>query len=369
MQRKQNKPGYILILAVLLTSALVVICTNLFYRSTAFVGLSSTIIQSQQAKQAALASLQLGISRLSLPAPAEANTNVPVEHQFLTHIFPIINTWHEYKFTEEESGFDGTAYFAIASEAGKFNINEILKNYLILKNDSKTGGGATLYIESLKKIFKNFGQWAGKEWHEQLLKFFDERKYYLNDTSELLDIPSFSYFSKNLFFDYPKNLKNENRNFDDYSKPPIYLMDVFTIFSQGLKLQPFMISKSVQEILNFHSSEEQAEKLAAIEKIISWEPEKTDPKKPKSKKDKQREFWENTITPLYGVSFDAVDSNVIDLMDPMTKPYYFSITATAKVGDITKSLYAILQLRIIDQDQVITHENITLDLVKLYWIS
>jgi hypothetical protein len=356
---KNNKPGYVLVMTLLMLSILVIVVSRLFYKASAYSGFSTTIIESQKAKQLALSGIQLAISRMSIP-PLEVDKNddeekveKALEEKFLLRVFPIINLWQEYKFTEEKDSFDGSVRFVVACENGKMNINKIyLVNQYFIKKKQGGVDPSKSNLEGLANFTSGLKNFVSEDYLSGLQEDFNEMKYPYNDVSELLKIPQFdNYFKNKLFLDYPLA--------DEEGQKKIFLMDLFTVFTESLQLQPFLLSHSVIQMLGLKLSDDSTERKEALEEALKSEP----PPEGTKKEEQLKAEWNNLYRPIFGTEFEELPPNASAFLNPSLMPTYFSVVSSAKVGRVTKKLYAILQLRIIGDSEL------SFDVIKLYWIS
>lgn len=352
----KNKSGYVLIMSLLMLSVLTIIVSRLFYKAASYTAFSKTIIESQKAKQLALSGISLAISRMSIP-PVETDKNSSedevekaLEEKFLMRIFPILNLWQEYKFTEEKDSFDGVINYVVACENGKLNLNKIyLVNQYFLKK--KGGSEQAKALEGLAKFTSGLKKFLPEDYILGLQEAFNERKYPYNDVSELLKIKQFDYFNTKLFLDFPLQ--------DDNGKNKIFLTDLFTIFTNTTPMQPLLLSHSVIQMLGLEVSSDPAERKNALDIALSSEP----PPENTKKEDELKAEWNNLFKPLYKVEFEALPENASAFLDPGLMPTFFSVVSSARVGSVTKKLYAILQMRIIGDNEI------SFEVVKLYWIN
>lgn len=354
---KQNKPGYVLLLTLLMLSVLVIVVSRLFYKASAYSGFTTTIVDSQKARELALSGVQLAISRMAIP-PIESDevqgdgVERALGEKFILRVFPVLNLWQEYKFTEEKDTFDGSVKYAIACENGKLNLNKV---YLVNQYVAKKAGGndpSKSNLESLANFTSGLKNYLSEDYLSSLQEDFNERKYPYNDVSELLKVPQFEdYFKNKLFLDL--NLEDEE------GQSNIFLTDLFTVFTESLTMQPFLLSHSVVKMLGLSLPSDIEERKKLLEESLKTEPSPKDtPKKELLKAD-----WDNMYRPLFNVEFEDLPENASVFLDSDLIPTYFSVVSSAKVGRVTKKLYAILQLRIIGDNEL------SFDVVKLYWIS
>ena len=346
MPKKQN--GYILILTLMILSILVILVTGLFYNSTGHQVLSRTLINREKAKMLALSGIQLARSKLSA-SPKKEDSKVAKDDQkkredifFLTKILPSLNRWETLNLKEEVDGVDGQIKLSISCENGKININKI---YDFSKHKFIMEG-----VMNVQKIFEDLNKRIrplidGKDFLKGLLDFLQKRKFPLNDVTELLLIPEFSYFQSHVFYEPPSKK-------EDVEKWPIFLTDIFTTWTDKLQMQPWLFSDSVIAILglrradvNIGQREKSFEQLfKAFKTNAQWAVD-----------------WNKILKPLFERDFTSLPKGIELMLDSGFDPNVFSVLSYGTVGEITERIFAILQKQIVDNQA-------TYEVKKLYWI-
>ena len=352
--RQHKKPGYVLVLTLMIVSILVIIATRLFYKASAYSGFSTTILNSQKAKQLALSGVQLAISRMLIPPinvekdTSEEAIDQAIEEKFVGRLFPVLNMWQEYKAKDSSGQEEGLIKYYIACENGKLNLNQIYRlNQIMLKNGNITDE-SNIGLEEIANFATGLKKYLNGNYLGALQEDFNKIKYPYNDVSQLLRIPQFeAYFGKRLFVD------------DSVEEEQIFLMDLFTIFSHSIKIQPLLFSNALIKILGLTISKDPVKRAAILAEALKTEP----PSKNASLEERLKSEWTNLLQPIYGVEIDSLPKNAAFFLDTTLMPDFFSIISYAKVGNVTKKLYAIVQLRIIGDNEL------SFDIIKLYWIS
>jgi len=365
---KPNKPGYILVLTLIIMALATAIVTRLFYQGSAYLPLTNLAIDRKKAKNLALGGVQLALSKLnSLPAPnkspdqngeSQKTKSKPKEQQFLDQILPIINQWDTVNFKQEIDGIDGKVQFCLTCENGKINLNQLydftkheFKDFEFIQriankaNERKQNYGlpeellekaVSEYEQALGLLLTQIGKITAQEQEfEQalgsLISFLASRKYQLLDVTELLEISEFSYFKTHVFRE-PINLQDQDQS---HHTRNIYLTDIFTVSTASPKLEPWLFSDSNLTILGFPTTaaNDIMKRTAAVTgwtanfKISSqWQAD-----------------WDKTVGLMYEVQFKDVNKSAISLLEPQFKPQVFSVLSYGTVGNITQKVCAIIK--------------------------
>jgi hypothetical protein len=357
---KTSNNGYILVLTLMMLSILIIIVTSMFYNETAHTALTRTMIEREKAKMLALGGVQLAISKLITPQKKEKEPKEVKEKNqkekkdkkendqqnkkqinLLKKVLPSLNRWQTIKLNDDIDDINGQIKFCISCEEGKININEIY-NYSThkFKEDVDTKFDINKILEEFSSRIRQIT--GDKDIIKGLQQFLSRRKYPLNETTELLEIQEFSYFNNHVFYEPQKS--NE-------AKRPIYLTDIFTIWTDSSKLQPWMLSDSILAILGLKRSEvgdvNQRQKmleqsLKAFKQTSDWKAD-----------------WDKILKPLYGKDFESLIKGIENLFSNQFDPKTFSVLSYGTVGEITQRVFAILEIE---------SDSTRAKLKKLYWI-
>lgn len=351
-----HKKGYILVLTLLLTSALIFIVTQVFYLSTSTYFLSTTLIRREKAKVLALSGVQLAISRLTVkeekkegttennqpskaPDQAQQKPNAQNDRtkKLMEQLLPQLNRWQTFTFDEATYDFEGEIKFCICCEDGKVNINQL---YDFKKHDFKKPEYKKLLAYLLDAAEKMGADKGLLSQFEALLK---ERKFALNDVTELLAAKNGDYFKTHVF--YNPDLVGEKKN--------VFLTDIFTTFSVSEKLQPLLLSNSLNSLLTLATvqANDSARRQELVQQLI---------KNYKSTLDIQKD-WNTLIKPLVAKDLNVLPKEMIPMFNAQVAPKVFSVISSGTVMGVTQKVYAILQFTE-NQDKVIV------SLKKLYWM-
>lgn len=342
---KQNqKNGYILVLTLMIISILVIVVTRMFYAGSSQTIISRTMVDRLKAKQLALSGVQLAISRLYVtPSEPQEKEKKSKEVIFLERVLPVLNRWETINLKEDIDGIDAQIKTYLACENGKININKVY-NYQTrkFKDEGQVKGDIKILLtEMLNKGLEKFTQ--NKDLVRGLQEYLKKRKYILNDVTELLEIKEFEYFKEHVFCE----------PVEDKTKP-VYLTDIFTIWTDSDKLQPWLLSDSILASLGLKRAN--SKDIDQREQVVPQWLKKFKP---------QIQFpadWNSTFTPIFGKDFSALPKGIGDFFDTTFDASAFSIISYATVNDVTQKLFAIVQKRILSDNEI------AFELIKLYWI-
>ncbi len=353
MNNPHNEKGYILVLTMMLISMAAIVATQLFHKSTVQMHFDQVMIEREKAKMLALGGIELAIGQLTIvetgtPQKKEAPKDDP-EKQFLKRVIPTLNRWQEFTLKENIDGIDGIVKIAICCEQGKLNLNQFFDfEQKKFKNEGKQTGDAK---KILQEIFGSLKKFTGdKDLFGVFEKFLKQRQYKLNDITELLEIPEFQHvFALTVFYEPPTK--------DSKRKRPVYLTDLFTVWSDSDKLQPWVLSDSVCGMFNLKRAELQDS--AKREKHITQMA-----KEFKGFTQNVSQIWDKQLQPLYGKDFKGLSKTIQELLAGQFEPTVFSVLSYGQVGGITQRIFAIIEKR------NASSQNAPDELVvkKLYWL-
>ncbi len=362
MKKTDNQQGFILVLTLMLLSIGVLLVTQLSHRGMVHIHFDQTMIDREKAKELALGGLQLAISQLTIketdeskkpaagkPAASVTSSGKKEEkdskQEFLKKLIPALNRWQTFELKEKVDGIDGTVQFAISCEQGKINLNQVYDF------ETKKFIGEGQQANDMKKImqtwFGSMKKFTGdKDFFSPFATFLKERQYKLNDATELLSNTDFQKaFMLNVFYEPPTK--------DSKGKRPIFLTDLFTVWSHTQKLQPWVLSDSVIAVLNLKRA--QAGEVSKREKQVA------EVLKEKNLKD-AAQVWDKQLQPFYGKDFKSLPKDIQGLMDPSFEPSVFSVLSYGIVGGIKQKIFAIIEKRS-DSDK----DGMPFEVKKLYW--
>lgn len=375
--KQQN--GFIIPLVLMLLSVVIVLATSIYQKGSLFVPFMQVVKEREHAKMLALSGVQVAMSQLASPAkfasglqktsPSQADDTKDAiddkkepdqkdsskkqesaeqqSQNLLSQLLPTINQWQEYPIKKDIDGIEGTIKIALSCEEGKIDLNRIYD----FARKKFVGEGQPR--GDWKKIMEFVCQRIQKQMKisdnlfESFEKFFKQRHSKINDATELLPLNGFKPFARSLFYD-PSSQKSKEQQ--------LYLLDIFTAYGSA-KLQPWLLSHSVQDILELKSSSksENQKKQEMIQSLI---------KKLKPVINVSQE-WNNLFQPLYGIEFKRLHKGLEAFFDGSFDPKIFSVVSYGVVGKVTQRIYAILeQVRHVTKDKTWYDVKVR----KFYWI-
>lgn len=341
--------GFILVLTLIILSIMVIMVTQLFNRGRTHFYFARTIIEREQAKNIALGGIQLAMSQLAIEQEeaedekqgADKKQKKDPKVEFLKKILPILNVWQEFKLKDDIEGIEGTLQLCISSEDGKIDINQLFdftrKKFLNegASNDSK---------KALKALFGAAKKLFAKDLFEPFEKFLKQRQYKLNDVTELLTVQEFqNVFKDKVFYEPPTSTKKEQR--------PVYLTDIFTLWSGQPAMNPWLLSDSIRALFALQRSEpsNSAEKEKKIEQLL---------KNLKSVSGDLKTVWEQSLEKLYAKEFKAIPNELAVLLASKFHVATFSVLAYGTVGKITQKVLAVIEAQ----------DPVNFIVKKVYWL-
>jgi hypothetical protein len=368
-----KKDGYILILSLMIISLAITLVTYIFYIGSVQMPFSYTMIHREKAKQLALSGIQIAIAKLSQeieikdegkkpgqpaspaqPAPAggenkkaEAWPQEQAAQKLIKEIVPTLNRWQTFALKEEYDGIDGTIKICMGSEDGKIDLN----SWYDFEKHAFTGDKAKQ--EVIKHLIIEFFKRIGKEdLYAEFEKFLKARQYRLDDVTELLRAPGFVAFKDSIFYPGPLKEKEEEKN-----KIPVYLTDIFTVWSGKQTVDPWLLSHSMCGLLGIKQSTtgDVESRKKAVEQVIK-----------DIKLDAQwATDWKKYLAPLYGTDINALTKNSELIFNTKFEPKIFSVLSYGVVGQVTQKMLAILERNEEKNDKKLAYNII---IKKLYWL-
>ena len=358
--------GFIIPLALMLVSIIIVLATSIYQKGSLFVPFMHVVKQREQAKMLALSGIQLAMSQLAAPhtiaqkkpasnekkeaskEPEKKELSPEQEAQnLLGQLLPSLNQWQEYPLKKDVDGIEGTIKIAISCEEGKIDLNRIydFAHKKFVGEGRPNGDWKKIMQFVCQRIQKTMG--ISDNLFESFEKFFKQRQYKVNDATELLPLNGFKSFATTTFYD-PSADKN--------SKQPFALLDIFTVYGVG-KLQPWLLSDSIRGIFEMKRSgqTDETKKKEMIQSLIKKFKPVIDPAKE----------WNGLFQPLYGIEFKRLFKGLEAFFDSSFDPKIFSVVSYGVIGQVTQRLYVILErVRHVDKDKTWYDVKIR----KFYWI-
>lgn len=357
--RVTDKPGYIIILTLLMVGAAVALLTTVVQQSFSYQQRARLAQDKARARMLALSSLEIAISELSTvvftddPQKAtdkdqqteEQEVLEPVQ-KWLLKVLPSLNHWQTIEVDQE--GLEGTIKLYIASEDGKFNLAAFKDKEGEQKEGESRGGmqngskkpGSTPQENPLQALDELFKKVHDTSMYEAFKRFMTDYKRMPEDPTELLRISYFAKVKDRLF----TPLKKEHRG--------LYIMDLFTFRPQATdKVNPWLLTASAKTLLGISEGASTLDDKELVKKIkprMNWEQD-----------------WDAILAPRYGKNFAAFDPAIQKLFSPTFEALAFSVVSYCTVGKVTQRIYAMLGLAEPDKD--LSPKSGIFKVTKLYW--
>lgn len=345
----------------MLTSLSVILVSYIYNKGFVVIPFSYGMVNREKAKMLALSGIQIALSQLAKeieipkapaqPQPGQQNQPPPnpqdeASKKFLETILPVLNSWQTFALKEDTEGIDGQIKICITSEDGKLDINQIFD---FKKHEFKN---ADFISEFFKSGFKSIGK---EDLFREFEKFLKERHYKLDDPTELLLIKGFEVFRHALFYAPREGAAKEEGSKE---KGPLYLADIFTVWSGKTTVDPWLLSPSMCTVFELQRIDtgtdlENRKKLAK-----QWI------KDFKSQNNWQQD-WNKMLAPVYGIDYGSLPKGFDSILNTKFDPRIFSVLSYGKVGEFTQRILAIVE-RVTKQEESTFSPQ--LKIKKLYWL-
>jgi hypothetical protein len=326
MKTLQTKSGYIIPLTLMLIGLFVFSISYLMQKNTIFSSVTKTMADRERARQLAQGGIQLALSQLATaaeqekkedakPAAGKPDSSADAK-QFLKIMLPQLNTLQEFALKKAADGIDGKIGFAVGSEDGKLNLNLVydFKEHKFI-NEGKPEGDMKKVMQF---IFAQIKESIGADLFADFEKFMKERKYPLNDVSELLTIKGFDAFKDKLFWEPGK----------EKQKASVYLADLFTVDTMQPGFDLWFLSTSLQTILGFSKPE----KLNMEELLKLFKESITLP-----------QDGNTIVKSLYNADFSKIGPSITPVIRTSFEPKLFSVLSYGTIGAVTVRLLALVE--------------------------
>lgn len=350
-----QRPGFILVLTLIILSLAVVIVTYLFNRGSTNIVYMHAMIEREKAKMIALSGVQIAIAQLAQDIKIEQKKGTESQagkgaqaqpddqtaaKKLLERIVPTINRWQKFTLKESTDGIDGHVDICVMCEQGKLDINQLFD---YKKHEFR--GNAKILLQELFKQIKKQDSFAEFE------KFLKDRQYRLDDATELLAIKGFEDYKSHVFYVPPTDKEKDEK------MRPLYLTDMFTVWSGKQTLDPWVLSDSVCALLGLkrvvHNDGAERKKLIAQDAktftgTAQWDKD-----------------WNKLLVPLYEKEYKDLPKGLDTILNTKFEPTVFSVLSYGKVGALVARVVAIVESTKQFKDNVYTF---TVVIKKLYWI-
>lgn len=334
MNRKINQSGYILPLTLALISLFMFLATYVSNKGLIFGSFSKTMVEREKARQLAFGGIQLAMSQVgilekkeSMEKPAAAVPGAQAGKQpeqssegkqLLKAILPVINRPQSFALKQAVDGINGTITIVLGSEEGKININKLydFDKHKFL-NEGKPEGDMKKMLQELFVLIKDQ---TGADLFPEFEKFLKERKYPLNDVTELLTIKGFDVFKDQIFAD--PTFASDKKN------PKIYLTDIFTVSSSKPGIEPWLFSNAIAQLFK-----------------LKRDPEKSPDDALKNFKDKNdwKNDWAKSLKLLWSADYGALPKTIAPLLNPSFDPKIFNVLSVGTVGKVSVRVLAFFE--------------------------
>lgn len=357
MNSNQKNNGYILVLTLLIISLSVMLVTYIFNKGTVYTQFARTIIDREKAKMAAFSGVQLAMSQLAYAdvlseeqlleiKEKKGNQQQERDRLFLINVLSHLNQWQTIVLDEAKVGIEGKITIALSCEDGKININQMFDfdKHLFINEGRPKGDWKKISQELYTSIKKVVG---GEDLFTPFEKFLKDRQYKVNDVTELLTVKAFELFKGTIFYD--PALAREKKK-----KAPIFLTDIFTLWSKKAMVEPWLFSYSMGILLGFEQPATQRDRETLIRSVV---------KEFKTKMNWAVD-WDKALKPLYGKTVASLPKELTAIFNPVFEPSVFSVVSYGAVGKITQKIFAIVERQKSSDD----NGAATVKLRKVYWL-
>jgi len=368
---KTTQRGYIMIYTLLMVGLALGVVAFVMNRVVIFDGLTRLMLQRAQARQLALGGITLAMSELTISEQMEKKSSsakglpgqekeAPPEDpdkKLLVKILPLLNKWQTIPLQQERDGIKGTIHLYIASENGKFNLNDLydfekkrfagepekksaptgpeqpktqsatVEKALAVKEQSSDG--RKLLQAVLNALTAQMGTSLSIS---DLEGFYTKRKKPLDDVTQIMEIPGFAAFKKAIFVQPPSPDK----------KDQIYLTDLFTVSRPSAQIDPWLFSDSVRGVLGLSRVKQSnkkgftPEQLKQVKLDVNWATE-----------------WNTLLQPVYEKDYASLPKTLTPFFRSKCEMTTFSVIAYGTVGKVTVRYYAIIERIKKEQNKVV----------------
>ena len=350
-QIETGRSGYIMIFTLLVVGAAMMIVAYVGHRGSFYLPFSYMITAREKAKMLALGGVQVAIAQLAFiekqkegKQKEEGAPSASEESDFLQRILPTLNRWQEFDLKENVDGIDGKIKICLMCEEGKINLNQIIDfDKGVFLGTEQSGWKAIMQeiCKSIEKLTKSSDLFPAFE------KIIKDLKFPFNDATELITHKEFSQFKDTLFYQPPTQKKQDT----------LYLTDIFTVWSSSDKLEPWLFSDSINGVLGLPRVEVDDIKQRK-EQSVTWV------KNFKEQANWQQD-WKTILMPVYGKELRTLPKHIDSMLSTKFAPCFFSVLVHGKVGDVTQTVYAILERNTRLQGDTVAYDVV---IKKLYWL-
>lgn len=165
----------------------------------------------------------------------------------------------------------------------------------------------------------------------------------MDDITELLFIPEFQKaFGNNIFY-----------TISEQKKKPIFLTDIFTVFSAKQKINLAYMSDSLAALFGLKRAEQWAQK-SKEEMLVRM---KDDKKPPTNTKDQ----WNMYLKNIYGKEFSVFPKIAENFLEFSIEPGVFAVVSQATIGALSQKALVMLKKSQTNKPQ-------TFSMMRFYWL-
>jgi hypothetical protein len=358
-QHAHTHSGFIMVLTLMILSIGIIIVSQLSQQSGVHAIFVSSVVKREQAKLLALSGVQIAMSQLTLkkkeekkdkPAQsAQQPTAAPGDAvEFLRQIVPLMNVWQNFELKKFTDGVNGTIQLYISCESGKINLNGI---YYVMRAKNATGSvlkGQQL-LQTLMNDIKKYSQ--HKEAADIVKPFFaltNKRPYPFNDVTELLTIQELEKLFKHYIFYEPTST--------DSKQKVLYLTDLFTIWTDDLIMNPWVLSESVSTLLELKTAKDTPQKQRKEQVKAALKEYKTGMP--------INDAWNKSLAQLYTKEFKNLPKDIELIMGTSNEPSTFCVISYGTVGTVSQKVCAIVKKK----QRSSNSDEPAYVIKKLYWL-
>ena len=368
-----KKVGFILPLTLMMLSVSTIVVTQIFFQGHLYNLFVPIVLEKEKARHLALSGASIALSQLSLHdtrfvKAAEKKPGVPQEEKkdprkekaersknMLRTLLNVQGRWQNFVLSHDIDGIDAQISICITCEDGKLNVNKLYdfeKHEFVKVLNASTQELFAFLGNNGKQFTKN------KNMFDEVEELLKKRETPFLEVTQLLQGKKLEEFKGHLFYTPVQDPVSEQARAAQPSKkermPKIYLADLFTVATSSYRLNPWVLSPSLQllfnikprEVVNEKDFQKEIEEL--IEKVsldtISWEKD-----------------WDTYLKPLYKIDFQSIPKEIQPFLSTKFEPRLFSVLCYGKVGRVTQKL-----LVLIERNAVPEGESISIK--KMYWL-
>lgn len=320
---KHLQKGYILVFSfsiLALCTALISLC---IIKGITHKKFCQATIEREQLDNFALSGIALAQSFLSFASDnqttSEQKNQTPTtsgqiekenedifEKKLIERVLPVVNKPKLFMLKNIIADFPVQLKLTIFSEDGKINLNG-LYDFIEKKfyDQGIEGKDKKAYISW---IFEKIAALEEKpSLLEPFIKHLEQRKGPFNDVTELLQIPEFAQqFQDTVFY--------TTQNLDKNKKNRLFLTDIFTVTCKHDRMQPWLLSESIQALAGIKSEKNRLDKkdkkidLTKFSLQADW-----------------KNDWKMTLQPIYDLSYDQIPDQLRTMLSSSFSADFFSI--------------------------------------------